>query len=630
MFEENASSLRSLNAKTKEMIRYFADLFGEYPFVLEKYGHADFLGGGAMEHQTCSSFGFWNEWVVAHELAHQWWGNMITCESFHHIWLNEGFATYCETLWYEYLNGPGTAGEYQMSANYYLGSGTVYVENPQTENIFNVGLSYNKGSWILHMLRKVLGDEVFFKSLQTYYSSHHQYGVATTDNFQSVCEEVSGINLDKFFYQWVYEDGFPMYSVSWEATQSKDQYNLILHLEQKQSNHVFWVPLDITITTAYGETTVEVIDSLVSQDFVFSLKSEPLHVEIDRDNWVLKTVYEKVSNPSFDKGILLVNGVNFDVYGTEIRQAYENRAFWGDFDISFWDCFDPPVDGYPQTLPIPKGHGSISAEILGQYSTIIWIGNNYQGDLNNWLETSMLSYLESGGNLILMTRLGQDFITDPLKNYLGINWAEQSINTINECQAKYSGLTSLSLTGIQSLNAVFDLNLINAECQVLFSESTSFQSERGLGVWKKPDEGGTHNLNGGQFVFISGRPYRYNPMQLRQNIEYILNEFFKENEITTIDESSFDQLPKQFKLTQNYPNPFNPITRINYELPITNYVELNIYDLLGQRVATLVSKNQPAGDYSMEWDASTFASGIYYYRLETKGFIKTRKLILLK
>jgi hypothetical protein len=328
---------------------------------------------------------------------------------------------------------------------------------------------------------------------------------------------------------------------------------------------------------------------------------------------------------------LLVNGVNFDVYGAEIRETYENKTFWGDFNISFWDCFDPPLEGYPQTLPAPEGHGPVPVESLGQYSTVIWVGNNYQGDLDAWFQTSILSYLESEGNILLMTRLGQDFITDPLKDYLGIDWAEQSMNTINNCQSTYDGLNSMTLTGIQSLNAVFDINLKDSESQLLFNESTSFGADRGIGVWKKPIKGGIYRENGGQFVFISGRPYRYNPIQLRQNIDYILNEFFKDNELTNIDESIFDRLPRQFELGQNYPNPFNPTTKINYELPITNDVDLSIYNTLGQKVATLVEKKQPAGRYQVSWNASEFASGVYYYRLSTgSGFIQIKKLVLLK
>ena len=127
-------------------------MFGEYPFVDEKYAQVDFLWEGGMEHQTCTSYGTWNEGLFAHEIAHQWWGDMITCDSFHHIWLNEGFASYSEALWFEYAYPPFTASEYQMMYQLYLGPGTIFVEDPAKEDIFDSGLSYVKGSWVLHML----------------------------------------------------------------------------------------------------------------------------------------------------------------------------------------------------------------------------------------------------------------------------------------------------------------------------------------------------------------------------------------------------------------------------------------------------------------------------------------------
>jgi hypothetical protein len=631
MFPENYEKIYSLNLQTKDMIGLFADLFGEYPFIDEKYGHADILAGGAMEHQTCSSFGFWDEWVIAHELAHQWWGNFVTCKSFHHIWLNEGFATYSEALWYEYLNGPGTASYYQMTANLYLGPGTVFVEDPQNENIFNGGLSYSKGSWVLHMLRHVVGDNTFFEILHTYNTSElFQYGTATTKDFQEICEQVSGIKLEKFFHQWIYEEHYPQYTINWNWIQNDPNYDIQLEIKQDQGNYLFWMPIDVTVKTTAGESTFVVWDSLESQNFQISVSSEPLTLEIDKNNWILKGVQEPVTDPTFDRGILLVNGVDFDIYDTSIREAYESRAFWGNFPISFWDCFNPPGQGYPSTLPDPLGHGRIPSDILSGYSTVIWIGNNFQGDISAWYQTSIYSYLEAGGNLLLMTRHGQDFINENMRDYLGITWAENTTNTLGNCIAEYQGLASMGFTDIQSLNAVFSTNFANEESILLFRETTSFNEERGLGVWKKPATGGTNRLDGGQFVFISGRPYRYNFDEIRSNSEFILENFFFESKIAGIDDVEEMSIPKTYTLYQNSPNPFNPSTVISYQLSVISEVELDIYNILGEKVTTLVSEKQEAGYHVIKWNASGLTSGIYYYRIKAGNFQDVKKMILLK
>jgi len=160
-----------------------------------------------MEHQTLTSMGGWSEDLISHELAHQWWGDMVTCEDFGHIWLNEGFATWSEAYWAEQYYDFATYRQYMDIASYY-GAGTIFVEDPLSENIFDGNLSYNKGSWVVHMLRGVLGDTDFFAGLALYRSSH-LYGSATTEQLQTALETVSGQDLTAFFQQWIYGEYFP-------------------------------------------------------------------------------------------------------------------------------------------------------------------------------------------------------------------------------------------------------------------------------------------------------------------------------------------------------------------------------------------------------------------------------------
>ena len=630
-FQGNFETYYRINNLVKDILYCYSELFGEYPFADEKYAQADFLWGGGMEHQTCTSYGTWNESLYAHEIAHQWWGDMITCETFHHIWLNEGFASYCEALWFEYTYPPYTASEYQMMYQLYLGPGTVYVEDPENENIFDIGLSYVKGSWVLHMLRHVVGDDGFFEILKAYYNSpEHKYGTARTEGFQAICEQVSGMDLDRFFHQWIYEENFPDYSYSWSWVQDGPGYKINLEIRQDQTNYIFWMPIDVTVTTTEGETTFVVWDSLATQSFILSTSSEPISLVLDKDNWILKRIPDTFENPAFDEGILLVNGVSFETYGEEIRNSYENRTFWGDFHISFWDCFNPPLDGYPSTLPEPLGYGKVPGDVLGHYSTVIWVSSNYGGDIGSWQQTSILPYLEAGGNLLLMTRMGQDYFDTELQNYIGIRWAEHPLSTVNNCIAVYPGLIDMLFTGDQTYNAVFETGFNSNESVLLFQETASFGVPRGLGVWHKPEGGGTFRSEGGNFVFISGRPYRYDAVQLRSNVEFILRYLFHESRFGD------DVIPGTNRLEQNYPNPFTGSTTIEYYLAQSADVTINIYNVQGRLVKSLLEKQQTIAGYNIiEWDGKNdngkiVSSGVYFYQIKTADWKKTKKMVLIR
>jgi hypothetical protein len=635
VFPDHYDAVQTNYAKTVPMIELFAGLFGEYPFLNEKYGHAEFTWGGGMEHQTITSMGGYSEYLIAHELAHQWWGDMVTCDDFHHIWLNEGFATYSEALWSE-----GTYGiaQYHQDMFYakYLGGGTIYVPDTGDWNrIFHSGLSYNKGSWVLHMLRHVVGDTTFFSILQTYYADpQFQYGTATTEQFRDLCESVSGMDLDAFFHQWIYEEYYPEYQYEWSAAENGGFWDVDLTIDQLQTHHTYWMPIDVRISTAAGDTTLAVWDSLATQQFTLTVAAEPTGVALDPDEWILRTVDELVTNPTLDSGILVVNGVDFDTYGSEIWTAYEDSVFWGNHPITFWDCFDETGSGYPPNVPTPLGHGPVPSSTIGQFSAVVWVGNHYNGDISSWYDTSIKSYLEAGGNVLLMSRRGQDFITETLRQYLGITWQESQYNTLNNCISTYPGLTDIALNSAHTYCAVFDTALATGETTLLFKETTSFSTHRGLGAWRNPAAGGTHRSDGGQFVFISGRPYRYDHDDLRGNVDYILSNFFGEPYTPPTGVAAVPRGPA-FALRQNFPNPFNPHTMIKFSVPEKRLVSLRVYDVSGRLVATLADREYPTGTHAIEWDGTNrlgvgVASGIYFYKIVAGRDVATRKMLLLR
>ena len=188
---------------------------------------------------------------------------MITCKSFHDIWLNEGFARYCQALWVEHRDGEQAYFSF-MNNHAYYGGGTVYVENPSSNfMIFNSSLSYNKASWVLHMLRHIVGDNTFFNILRSYASNDSlAYNVASTSDFQNVCENISGLDFDDFFDQWIYGDRHPHYQLSWWH-EGEGIYKV--NIDQLQSTGYFSMPIDITLSGSQGplvqDTTIVVNNS---------------------------------------------------------------------------------------------------------------------------------------------------------------------------------------------------------------------------------------------------------------------------------------------------------------------------------------------------------------------------------
>jgi len=275
---------------TVDMLEVFAAGFGEYPFINEKYGHAHFPWGGGMEHQTMTSLSYsaYSEHIISHELGHQWFGDMITCADFHHIWLNEGFATWTEAYWKEMMPGGGSAAyRAEMNDAAYFGAGTIYVENPNNFwEIFEYNLTYQKASWVPHMLRGVLGDEDFFAGLQAYRESLG-FASATTEQFRDVFEEVSGRDLDNFFQQWVYGAGHPQYQVNYTTENNGGSTALQVRIEQIQSEPVFDMKLQLKVDQALGNQIYSVENNQRVQYYSFTVPGSVAGLELDPNDWVL-------------------------------------------------------------------------------------------------------------------------------------------------------------------------------------------------------------------------------------------------------------------------------------------------------------------------------------------------------
>jgi aminopeptidase N len=296
---QSEAEARPALGRTIAMLDAFTDLFGSYPFIQEKYGHAQFGRGGAMEHQTMTSTTTFNEDVIAHELGHQWFGDLITCANWQELWLNEGFATYSEALFRESVYGFASYREHidaRMQAAY-SAPGTLYVQDTSTVGeLFRFSRVYAKGATVLHMLRHVLGDSTFFRGLRAYAADpRFRFGVATTADLRGVFETVSGRPLGFFFDQWVFGEGYPVYSAEQVVVPDGGGYLTTVTLRQEGSGsspRFFVMPVDLRLSGGGFDTTIVADHQFDGQTFTVRTAWAPGRTEVDPDDWILKDVID--------------------------------------------------------------------------------------------------------------------------------------------------------------------------------------------------------------------------------------------------------------------------------------------------------------------------------------------------
>lgn len=270
-------------------------VFGPYPFLREKYGVAEFATHSYREHQTIPSYAAMMitgdhqyDATLAHELAHQWFGNSLSVLNWSDVWLNEGFSTYATALWQEHRGGASAYRARMAALDRSDFTGPVYIADSTNVDTMFTGTTFAKGAWVLHMLRHVMGDAAFFRALKSYTARHAYQNVQTSD-WQRECERAAGRPLGWFFRQWVYGDSRPGYAVGWSTRKPPGGTRLVLTVRQTQAETpVFDMPLDVRITSPANDTTVVVRNDRRQQVFEIPVTAEPASVAVDPDGWVLK------------------------------------------------------------------------------------------------------------------------------------------------------------------------------------------------------------------------------------------------------------------------------------------------------------------------------------------------------
>ena len=282
-----------------QMVEFYTNLIGPYPYEKLALVESSTRFGG-MENSSNIFFDerAFNgsgklEGVVAHEIAHQWFGDSVTEADWHHLWLSEGFATYFGRLFFERADGRDKfVSQMLADKESYLktyGKDPRPIYDPSITDLFKLlnANNYEKGGWVLHMLRHVMGDERFFAGIRDYYRSYRDRNALTSD-LQRVMEFHAGRPLDWFFTEWFYEPGYPVFDAVWRWDDGAKE--LRLRIAQKQEKTIYRMPLDVEIKLG-DQTQREVIQvSERAQTFTFKLSARPQRLAVDPDEWVLKVL----------------------------------------------------------------------------------------------------------------------------------------------------------------------------------------------------------------------------------------------------------------------------------------------------------------------------------------------------
>lgn len=357
--EDSAWAATAMHDVVGQM-QLFDTLFGQYPFADEKYGHAQCNFGGGMEHQTITFVGgFWYE-LFAHELAHHWFGDKVTCVTWEDIWLNEGFATYLSGLCYEYYAPnqywyPWLSAE--MSYTTSLPDGSVWVnDTTDVSRIFDPRLSYAKGAMVLHQLRWVIGDSAWYAGVNNYLNDTTiAYAFASTADLQYHLEQSSGQNLTWYFSDWYYGEGYPTYTFNW----SQDTANVVTVTVWQSQSHpsvpFYELPLPLYFKNGTQDTLIRVNHTVSGQTFTIPLGFTADSLLFDPQIWIISAnnVLNSVSeipmpssftvfpNPAIDvltlqspiRGVCAVK--IYDMHGKIVQQAnvVTNTAGTGELNI---------------------------------------------------------------------------------------------------------------------------------------------------------------------------------------------------------------------------------------------------------------------------------------------------------
>lgn len=279
--------------KMPQVLSFLSNMYGMYPFYKEKYGHCMAPFGGGMEHQTMTSLGFFDYYINAHELGHQWWGDQVTCKSWGDIWINEGFASYTEHLVAQYLDPTNFAGNLNAAHNSVMSQpdGSIYFTNADTMDtprIFDGRLTYDKGGAIIHSLRFLTNnDSLWFNTLRGFQNTYKNSTASALD-FQNYYQTATGINPNVFFSQWYYGEGYPTFAVRFHQRNGNFLMKTTQTTSFPSSVPLFNTPIEYSITRiGKPDTIVRLNHAQPIENYTIAITGTVTGVVCDPKNWLI-------------------------------------------------------------------------------------------------------------------------------------------------------------------------------------------------------------------------------------------------------------------------------------------------------------------------------------------------------
>lgn len=668
-------SVTSIKPKVLQMINRYSNLFGEHPF--EKNGFATLnnqFAWGGMENQTLTSLcpNCWSENLISHEFAHQWFGDMITCATWADIWLNEGFATYCEALWYEYINGYSSYKNDILSdaSSYFSGNPGWAISNPQwavntpdVNILFNYSITYAKGACVLHMLRYVLGDSTFFKVLKVYGTDtiRFRYRSATIRDFANLVSEVSQQDMNWFFDEWIYTPNHPVYQNTYSiSSTSPGRWAVAFIARQTQTNTGFFkMPLILKINFSDGtDTLIRVFNNHNNQIFSFLFNKQPVGLVFDPNNDIVLKQGTTTQTTITCKEIQINEGWNL-VSVPLSSNIYSPSIIFPDA-VSLAYTYS---DGYYVSDSLVPGKGYWLKFPSNQLSPIC--GNIITTNaLNLKAGWNLIGVFDKNVNVNSITSSPPGIILTPFYGFENGYFTPNTLQTGKGYWVKVSQNGSIYFNTLNNKCEVPELFYDRNCTKIYLTDSEGFfktlylyEKNRPLKTYELPpvppegvkDIRFVNNFDSG--LLNEEQIIQFNSIKFPVKITFESNErislLFK-NDITNemydlnnenylLIEKNINQLkivgveyPNNFIVYQNFPNPFNSSTTIQYLLPSDGKVIITVYNFLGEKIKLSLDEFQKAGFHKQQISFNELSSGIYFVELRYNSFSKLIKCMLLK